>query len=143
MILTKEKSKVVYLGKNPSGEVIYVGRGGLNRPQALIEDTCTHGAQIIDDEVVEVEILGPFTLQESKDKECELIKIYQSTVCNVHHNRPKKQASGIRGRKKGMTQQTAEILELLREGELKQSEIANRYNLSRQQIYNLKAYHLK
>lgn len=69
MILTKDKNRVVYIGRY-NGAITYIGRGHLNRPISLLEKKGHH----IEGDFDEVEIIGPFSYEESKLKEKEMIE---------------------------------------------------------------------
>lgn len=136
MIFTAEATKIVYIAKT-GGAVTYVGRGHVSRAISLIEQRGHHISGTFD----EVEVLGPYTHDQSKLIEKSLIRKYQPPL-NDYHN-PDKRVVHIspnlsRGRPEGFTEKTQCIIDDINSGELSQSEIARKYGVSRQRIHNLK-----
>jgi len=133
MILTKEKSKIVYVGYKEN-EIIYIGRGDIGRAGILINEK--HHSEASPDKV---EILGPYTYQESRDLESQMILKHKpkynkngTEIIDVkkYYNYEKKP-------KRGPSPNVQMIIDDLQAGD-KQVEIAKRYAVSRQYVYNVK-----
>jgi AraC-like DNA-binding protein len=69
MILTKDKNRIVYIGRL-NGKIHYIGRGYITRAISLINQNGHH----IEFDFDEVELLGPYSYEESKDIEKQLIE---------------------------------------------------------------------
>ena len=70
MLLTKDKNRVVYIGRL-DGQIKYIGRGYIKRAISLLNQD---GGHHVESEFDEVEVLGPYSYEESKDMERRLIE---------------------------------------------------------------------
>jgi hypothetical protein len=71
MILTKTKNRVVYIGKI-GDQIKYIGRGYFTRAVSLLDQNGHH----IEADFDQIEILGPYSYEESKNMEKQLIEEY-------------------------------------------------------------------
>ena len=138
MIFTPEHNKVVYVAKK-NGKVMYVGRGNVSRAICLLEQNGHHIVGAFD----QVEVLGPYSHDESKVVEKDLIKLHHPEL-NDYHN-PDKRATKpsimvARGRPAGHGEKTQAILDDLSENILSQAEIARKHQVSRQHVNGLKKF---
>jgi hypothetical protein len=145
MILTRlkpGKTKFVYIGRK-DGKIQYIGRGNLSRAVLLIE-----GNHHIKAEFDEVEVLGPMSFDESVHLERDMIFEYVPPL-NDTFNREKHPLNGYiptgipRGRPKGPEEKTQLIIEDIMAKDMSQSEIARKYNVSRQFIHRVKKRHVE
>lgn len=141
MILTKDKYEVVYIGRHNS-EILYVGRGHISRPASLI---CT--GHHIDYDFDEVEILGPYTHEESMVLEQSLIEEH-TPIFNKKMNPKYSLRAEVRARARDKRierderiyqKETAKemILERIKAGD-KMAQIARDFGVSRQRIHQIK-----
>lgn len=155
MILTKDKNEVVYIGRRDS-KIMYVGRGQIGRAGNLMG----HGHHIEED-FDEVEILGPYTHEESVLTEKRLIEEH-TPVFNKNLN-PKyslreeinargsfnRQKISARARARRLEREAAaeriyqrqgyreEVLNRIQAGD-KLAQIARDFGVSRQRIHQIK-----
>lgn len=146
MIFTTERTKIVYLGKK-NDDVLYVGRGNAARAISLVEQ---RGYHHVADDFDEVEILGPYTIDESIDIEKSLIQQhlpkhndYHNPTKRVVHEKVRKRTVHEkihvkRGRPHGYTDKTRMIMDDLSEGVMTQAEIARKHGVSRQHVNGIK-----
>ena len=161
MILTKDKNRVVYIGRY-NGAITYIGRGHLNRPISLLEQKGHHH---IEGDFDEVEIIGPFSYEESKLKEKEMIEEFlpalntqirktfvakmarmmevklrkEERLLRKEESLLKREAerAGYEERRKSRNETKTAILARIEEGSTL-SDIARDFSVSRQYIHKLK-----
>lgn len=136
MLLTKEKSKIVYVGYKEH-EIVYIGRGDLSRASLLLSER--HHSEASPDKV---EILGPYSYQESRDIESQMILKYKpkyNKYCT--ENIDIKKYYTYEKKPKSVSREPSPnvqmIIDDLQAGD-KQVEIAKRYGVTRQYITNIK-----
>ena len=128
VIFTKTTNKCVYLGRI-AGVVVYIGRGSVGRAAQLLEGG-HHSGALID----QVEVLGPFTNQESCEVETNLITLHQ----------PKYNIYGIHPGSKRLFDEnkanpkTRAIIECLRRGDWL-ADIARKFDTSIQNVHIMKS----
>ena len=152
MILTKDKNRVVYIGRS-NGSITYIGRGHLNRPISLLEQKGHH----IKEDFDEVEIIGPFSYEESKLKERELIEEFlpvlntqirkgaegAGRMMEIKLRREERlvkreaEKAGYEERRRFRNERKAAILAKIKEG-VTLADVARDFNVSRQYIHKLK-----
>ncbi len=150
MIFTTEANKVVYVAKK-DGKVMYVGRGSVSRAISLLEQSGHHIVGDFD----QVEVLGPYTHEDSKLVEKDLVLQYHPELNDylnpdkrtVRPRNSKRTTTRLpranRGRPIGYGEKTQAILNDLSEGTLSQAQIARKYGVSRQHVNGLKKFFRK
>ena len=136
MRLHKNKKTVVYVGFNHKDEPVYVGRGSLKRAGCLIFNTELHSVKTDEKFSIEyVDIHGPYTTEESIEKEKELVSLYRYdyNLYNIQLN-----YDNDRRYTEPSTELGKNILNELKEGKLTQSDIARKYGVSRQRVSQVK-----
>ena len=148
MILTRDKHKVVYVGRCNS-EVMYVGRGCIGRAGNLIGK-----GHHIDYDFDEVEILGPYTDEESRILEKSLIEEHTPHLNKkLNPSYSLKEAIQARAVRRRIEREAAAekiyrmqisrevILQRIKAGE-NMSQIAREFGVSRQRIHQIKSKYL-
>lgn len=138
MRLYADKSKVVYVGFNLKDEPVYVGRGSLKRADDLMYHTKSHSVKTDEEFSIEyVDIYGPFSIEESIEKEKELVEYYRYdySLYNVKLNcyNSNRNRSIVPSTDLGLS-----ILKDLQECKMTQSEIARKHGVSRQRVSQIK-----